>query len=74
MYETDGTYGLGGELVGQGWDGPTLAPARTGAPPWALEQEHHRWLFRGGGLWEVVAGINCVDDTRTQIVFFGEAK
>ena len=27
------TDGLDGTLVGQGWDGPTLASAGTGAPP-----------------------------------------
>ena len=27
------TDGLGGTLVGQGWDGPTLASAGMGAPP-----------------------------------------
>ena len=29
----DGTDGLDGTLVGRGWDGPTLAPVGTGAPP-----------------------------------------
>ena len=46
----DGTEGMDGALVGRGWDGPTLAPAGTGAPPLAPEQELHRWLLRGGGL------------------------
>ena len=32
-YWLDGKDGLDGKLVGQGWDGPTLAGARTGAPP-----------------------------------------
>ena len=34
---TDGTYGLDGTLVGQGWDVPMLSGAGTGAPPLALE-------------------------------------
>ena len=34
---TDGMDGLDGALVGRVWDGRTLAPAGTGAPPWALE-------------------------------------
>ena len=33
----DGTDGLDGTLVGQGWDGTTLAGAGTGAPPLDLE-------------------------------------
>ena len=50
-YWLDGTDGLDGVLVGRGWDGPSLAPAGTGAPPWEPEQERHWWLLRGGGLW-----------------------
>ena len=57
---TNGTDGLDGALVGQGWDGRTLEGAGTGAPPWAPEQERHRWLFRGSALCEVVAGTNFV--------------
>ena len=34
--------------MGRGWDGQTLAPAVMGVPPWAPEQERHRWLLRGG--------------------------
>ena len=64
----------GGALVGRGWDGPTLAPARTGAPPWAPEQERHRWLLRGGRLWEVLAGTNYVGAARTRSICVGEAK
>ena len=30
------------EWMGRWWDGRTLAPAGTGAPPWAPEQERHR--------------------------------
>ena len=71
---TDRTDGQDGELVGQGWDGPTLASTGTGATPWVPEQECHRWLLRGGGLWEVVAGTNCVGATRTRSICFGEAK
>ena len=56
--------GLDGTLVGRGWDGLTLAGARTGAPPLAPEQERHHWLLRGGGRWEVVAVTN----------FFGTAR
>ena len=37
-YWLDGTDGLDGTLVGRGWDGPTLAGARTGVPPLALER------------------------------------
>ena len=48
---TDGTDGLDGALVGRGWDRPTLAPAGTGAPPLASEQEHRHWLLRGGRIW-----------------------
>ena len=51
---TNGTDGLDGALVGQGWDRQTLAPAGTVAPPWAMEQERHRFLLRGGTLCEVV--------------------
>ena len=72
--ETDGTDGLDGALVGRGWDGPTLAPAGTGAPPLAPEQECHHWLLRGDGLWEVVAGTNCVGAARAQIICVGAAK
>ena len=71
---TDGTDGLNGALVGRRWDGRTLAPAGTGAPPWAPEQERPRWLLRGGGLCEVIAGTNCVGAARTHSIFAGEAK
>ena len=71
---TDGTDGLGGALVGRRWDGRTLAPAGTGAPPWAPEQERHPWLSRGSGLCEVVAGTNCVGAARTWSICVGEAK
>ena len=47
-YCLDGMDELDGELVGLGWDGRALAGARTGEPPWVLEQERHRWLLRGG--------------------------
>ena len=71
----DGWYRWTGWGVGgPGWDGPTLAPARTGAPPWAPEQERHRWLLRGGGIWGLVAGTNCVGAARTRIICVGEAK
>ena len=33
----DVTDGLDGALVGQGWDGRTLGPAGTGAPPLDIE-------------------------------------
>ena len=45
-YCHDGTDGLYGALVGRGWYGPTLAGARTGVPPLALEG---RRLVGGGG-------------------------
>ena len=73
-YWMDGTDGMDGALVVRGWDGPTLAPAGTGAPPLAPEQERHRWLLRGGGLWEVVAGTNCVGAVRTRSICVREAK
>ena len=57
---TNGTNGLYGALVGQGWDGRTLSGARTVAPPWAPEQERHRWLLRGSGLCQVVIATNIV--------------
>ena len=42
-----GTDGLDGALVRRGWDVRTLEGAGTGEPPWAPEQELHRWLLRG---------------------------
>ena len=33
----NGTYGIDGAMVGQGWDGRTLAGVGTGTPPLALE-------------------------------------
>ena len=71
---TDGTNGLYGELVGRGWDGPTLVPSGTGLPLWAPKQERHSWLLKGGGIWEVVAGTNCVGAARKRSICFGEAK
>ena len=53
----DGMDGLDGALVGRGWDGRTFVGAGTGDPPWATEQERHRWLLRGG---YVLAGY-CLD-------------
>ena len=50
------------------------ASARTGAPPLAPEQERHHWLLSDGGLWEVVAGTNCVGAARTRSICVGEAK
>ena len=47
---TNGTNGIDGALMGQGWDGRKLSGAGTGAPPWAPEQERHRWLLRGSVL------------------------
>ena len=55
---TNGTDVLDGVLVGQGWDGRTVAGAGTGAPPWAPEQERHCWLLRGSALCEVVVATN----------------
>ena len=55
----DGMDGLDRALMGRGWYGRVLAPAGTGAPPWALEQERHCWLFRGG---DALAGY-CLDGT-----------
>ena len=45
------------------------APAGTGAPPLAQEQECQCWLLRGDGLWEVVAGTNYVLAARVRIIF-----
>ena len=59
------TDGLDRTLVGQGWDGPTLAGAGTGAPPLAPEQERYHWLLRGGGRWEAVAVNNFFGDARS---------
>ena len=70
----DGMDRPDGALVGRGWDGRTLATARTEAPPWATEQERHRWLLRGGALCKVVAGTNCVGAARTRIICVEEAK
>ena len=74
----DGTDGLDGALVGQGWDGRTLAPTGTGAPPLPPEQECHHWILTGRGLWGVVAGTNCVGAASESIqgsgVFLPEKK
>ena len=46
-------YCLDGALVGRGWDGRTLAPAGTGAPPLALEGwKCAGWLLPGWDEWE----------------------
>ena len=74
MDGTDGIYGLDGVLVEQGWDRPTLAPAGTGAPPLAPEQESHHWLLRGVRLWEVVADNSFVGTARTRSICVREAK
>ena len=66
--------GLDGALLGRGLDRQTLAPAKTGAPSWALEQERHRWLLRGGALCEVVSGINCLGAARTRSICVREEK
>ena len=55
MDKTDGTNGLYGAFVGRGWDGWTLAPARTGDPPLDLEGSRCAgWLlptWDGWGGW-----------------------
>ena len=66
--------GLDGVLVGRGWEGPTLAPAGTGVPPLAPEQECRHWLLRDVGLWDVVAGTNCVSTAREWSICVGEEK
>ena len=71
---TEGTDGLDGTFVGQGWGGRTLEGAGTGAPPLAPERERHHWLLRGGRLWLVVAGTNCVSAARAQSICVGSAK
>ena len=55
----DDMDGLDGALARRGWDGRKL---------WAPEQEHHCWILRGGGLWEVVAGTNSVGAARTRSI------
>ena len=61
-------------LVVRGWDGLKLAPAGTGAPPLEPEQECHHWLLGGSGLWEVLAGTDCVGAERTQSICVVAAK
>ena len=73
-YCQHGTDRLDGALVGQGWDGRTLALPGTGVSPLAPEQELHRWLLRGGALYKVVAGTNCIGAARTRIICVGETK
>ena len=73
-YWLDGTDGLDGALVGRRWDGRMLSRAGRGAPQWDPEQERRRWILRGGGLWEVVAGTNCVGDASTRSICVGQAK
>ena len=69
---TDEMDGLDRALVGQGWYGPTFSPTRMGSPSLAPEQERHYWLLRGGWLWEVLAGTNCVGAARTRSICVGE--
>ena len=81
---THGTDELDGVLEGQGWGGQTLAGrrrnrsatmgTRTGVPPWAPEQERHRWLLRGSTLCEMVAGTNFVSAARTRSICFRVVK
>ena len=73
-YWMDWTHGLDGTLVGRGWDGPTLARPRTGAPPLAPERKRHHWLLRGGRMWEVVAGTNCFSAARARSICVGVEK
>ena len=47
---------------------------QMGDPPLAPEWERHHWLLRGGGLWEVVAGTNCVHAARARSICVGAAK
>ena len=74
QHGADGMDGLDEAFLGRGWDRQTLAPAGTGAPPWAPEQECHRWILRGGALCKVVDDTNCVGAARTQIICVREAK
>ena len=74
QHGTDGMDVLDGALVVQGWYRQTLAPAETGAPPWAPKQERHRWFLMGGALCEVLAGTNCVSAARTRSICVREAK
>ena len=74
MYGTDGTDGLDGTFVGQGWYGPTLARSGTGSPPLAPERESHHWILRGGRMWELVSGTNCVGAARAQNICVGASK
>ena len=70
----NGTYGLDGAMVGRGWDGRTIAPAGTGAPPRAPGQERHCWLLRGGGMWEVADVTNYFGAARARSICVGSAK
>ena len=74
LYGKDGTDGIYGTLVGRGWYGPMLAVAETGAPPLSPKRERRHWLLRGGGLWEVVAGTNCIGASRAHSICVGVAK
>ena len=71
---TNGTDGIDGALVGQGWDRQTAAGAGMGAPPWAPEQERHFWLLMGGALCKVVSGTNFFGAARTRSICVGEVK
>ena len=51
-----------------------LAGAGTGAPPLAPEQERHHCILRGGGMWELVAGTNCVVAARERSICVGAAR
>ena len=74
QHGTDETGGLDQALVVRGWDRQTLAPAGTGAPPWAPEQDRHSWILRGGVLCKVVSGTKCAGAARMQSICVGEAK
>ena len=70
----NGTDVLDVVLVGRGLDRRTLAPAVTGALPWAPEQERYHWLLRRGALCEVVSVTSCVGSARTWSICVGEEK
>ena len=50
------------------------SPAGTGAPTLAPEQESRHWILRGGVIWEVVAGTNCLGAAKARSIFVVEAK
>ena len=65
-----GTDGLDGALVGRGLDGPTLAPAGTGAPPLVLEGQ---WDVGSGG-WYQLCRFCKGTYSRGESIYIGESE